>query len=262
MRSQDRERYLLETARDVGYVSMRDAADWADTSIETIRRDINKLAKEGKLVKVRGGAEPNKLTMRRDAEYTSRVHRHRDERQSIGREAAELVRDGSVVALDCGVSIQSVAQSLIGKNRLTVVTNSLPTATILVHLVDTGELRGRVIFVGGELNTENRFTKGSSVTEEIDKYYFDIAFISCTSLSEAGVSSYTLEECAYSKHLIERSACSVLIAESDKIGKSSLLEFAKLRDFDRIITDSKNKIPQNLEKYLSEHNIALTVAKK
>ena len=55
MRSKDREKYLLETARDVGFVSIRDAAEWADTSIETIRRDINKLAKEGKLVKVRGG---------------------------------------------------------------------------------------------------------------------------------------------------------------------------------------------------------------
>ena len=261
MRSKDREKYLLETARDVGFVSIRDAAEWADTSIETIRRDINKLAKEGKLVKVRGGAEPDKLSMRHDAAYTTRVHRHRDERQSIGRAAAELVKDGSVVALDCGVSIQAVAQSLTGKHRLTIITNSLPTATILVHLIQTGELNGRIVFIGGELNTENRFTKGSAVTEEIDRFFFDIAFISCTSLSEAGVSSYTLDECAYSRHLIARSARSVLIAESEKIGKSSLYEFAKLRDFDAVITDRKNKIPQNLEKYLSEHNIEFTVAR-
>ncbi len=261
MRSEDRQKYILSVAQNLGFVSIREAAEYTKTSIETVRRDINKLSLEGKLEKVRGGAEPTKLALRRDADYLQRVHHNKSERRSIGREAAAMVKSGDVVALDCGVSIQSVAENLHGLNSLTVVTNSLPTATILLHKINAGELRGRVIMIGGEFNVENRFTKGPMVTEEVDKYYFDISFISCTSLSEDGVSSYTLDECGLSRHLIARSARSVLVAESEKIGKNSLYEFAKLCDFDKIITDDANKLPQKLEKYLTEHNTEICVVK-
>ena len=260
-RSEYRQKYILSIAKENGFVSISDAAKHLDVSIETVRRDINKLCESNALKKVRGGAAPIKLSIRKDADYTLRIRHNQQEKLTIGMEAAKLIRDGSVVALDCGVSIQSVAHCVSGVQNVTFVTNAIPTASILLDKLASGEISGHVIMIGGEMDAKNKFSKGTPATDLIDKYYFDISFISCTALSSKRVSLCSLDECSYSKHLIERSAVSVLIAESDKVGKNSVCSFAKTTDFDRIITDDKIQIPSEFEKELKGTKTELTIVK-
>lgn len=260
-RSEERQKFILRVAKESGFVSISDIARRLDVSIETIRRDINKLCEGNQLKKVRGGASPTKLPIRKDTDYTLRIRHNQHEKLTIGMEAATLIRDGNVVALDCGVSVQSIAHCVSGLQNITFVTNSIPTASILLDKFATGEISGRVILIGGEMDVLNRFSKGASATDLIDKYYFDISFISCTALSIDEVSSYSLDECAYSKHLIERSALSVLIAESEKVGKNSVCGFAKLSDFDKIIVDDRIGMPPEFEKALEDSKTELVIVK-
>ena len=109
------------------------------------------------------------------------------------------------------------------------------------------------------MDTQNRFSKGAAVTDTIDKYCADIAFISCTALSAENVSSYSLGECYFSSHVMSRTAVSVLIAESEKLGKNSVYSFAKITDFDRIITDNKNEMPGSTLKILEDSDTRLTI---
>ena len=258
-RSKDRQKYILSVAKENGFVAISEAAKHLDVSIETVRRDITKLCSENVLKKVRGGASPIKLPIRKDADYLSRIRHNQHEKFTIGMEAARLIRDGSVVALDCGVSIQAIAHCVSGVQNVTFVTNSIPTASILLDKIATGEINGSVIMIGGEMDAKNKFSRGSSTTDLIDKYYFDISFISCTALSPKNVSLSGLDECSYSKHLIERSAMSVLIAESNKVGKNSVCSFAKISDFDKIIIDDKIQIPSDFEKEIQNTKAELII---
>ena len=251
MKFEKRENYILDTAESFGFVSISEAARHLDVSIETVRRDINKLCATGRLKKTRGGALPVKEQFRRDSEYKARMLNNREEKLSVGATAAAMIRDNSVVALDCGVSIQSVATHVSGVKDVTFVTNSLPISMILMHKMSDGDITGRVILIGGELDVENKFSKGAAAAELVEKFCFDIAFISCTAVSSM-VSSYNMDECAFSSRLLRRAAHSVLVADSDKLGRTSLFSFARISDFDFLIVDSKRAVPSELDKVLKE----------
>ena len=259
MRTEERQKYILNVAKSDGFVSISKVAEHLSISVETVRRDINKLCKENQLRKAHGGAVPVKVPVRKDADYLMRLHSNQQEKIAIGAEAALLIRDGSVVALDCGVSIQAMTKCISGVRNVTFVTNAIPTASILLDKIESGEITGHVILIGGELEANNRFSMGAYVNETLKRYHFDIAFVSCTALSADGASLYTLSECAYSAQMMAQSATSVLLAESIKLGKNSVCTFAKLTEFERIITDSKNEIPPDIEKAIENSNTKLII---
>ena len=259
MRSEERQNYILKIAQEHGFVSIEAVAKTLDVSIETIRRDINKLCENESLRKTRGGAVPNKLICRKDVEYLSRIKSNQQVKLTIGSFAASMIHDGSVVALDAGVSIQSIAHRISGVKNVTFITNSIAIANILIDKFNAHEAEGRIIVVGGELDVSNRFSKGALATNFIRDYHFDIAFVSCTALSCDAVSSYSLDECSYSRQLIEQSSYSILIAESDKIGKNSVCSFAKISDFNEIITDNRNQISDDFKKKCEEKNTKLVI---
>ena len=259
MRAEERQSYILKIAKENGFASISSIAKELDVSIETVRRDINKLCEANLLKKARGGAVISKPSCRKDVNYTLRVRSNQHAKLTIGMEAASMIRDGSVIALDAGVSVQAIARCVSGVKNVTFITNSISVASILLDRFNTEDVSGRIIFIGGEIDILNRFSKGASATNTIMNYYFDIAFISCTALSSEAVSSYNLDECTYSKQLMERSSYSVLIAESDKIGKNSVCSFAKISDFNRIITDDKNEIPADIERICERSKTDLVV---
>lgn len=259
-KKQNRQDYIMSVAYDLGVVSKERMAKELHTSVETIRRDIAELCDKKLLKKTLRGAEPYKSIVRHDASYISRVHQNRKELRTIGEAACSLIRDGMIIAFDSDTSIQGVAELISGYKNLTCVTASLPTAMLLFNKIEAGEFSGRVILVGGELNRD-RCTAGSSANGEVIRYHFDLAFISCTSLSISGASSYNLDLCNFSRQLISNSVESVLIAESEKVGSNSLFCFADLSEFDRIIVDNKHNIPSKIKDYLEENNVSLTIVK-
>ncbi len=259
MRTEERQKYILNVAKAEGFVSISRVAEHLNISVETVRRDINKLCDENQLKKAHGGAVPIKLPIRKDANYLMRLHLNQQEKIAIGAEAATMIRDGSVVALDCGVSIQVMAKCISGVQNVTFVTNSIPIAANLLDKLESGEITGRVILIGGEVESNNRFSMGAEVNRTLERYHFDVAFVSCTALSADGASSYTLSECAYSAQMMAQSTTSILLAESVKLGKNSVCAFARLTEFERIITDSKNEVPLDIEKALENSNTKLVI---
>lgn len=256
-RPEDRESYILTSIKENGFASINDTAKKFGVSIETVRRDINKLCKENLVKKVRGGAVLSKPFCRKDDDYFLRMKSNQHQKLSIGMMAASMIRDGSVVAFDAGVSIQSVASCVSDVKNVTFVTNSISIASILLNKFYSGEISGRIIFIGGELDIQNRFSKGAFAASAVNDYYFDISFVSCTAISLDSASSYCLDECSYSKQLISRSSTSVLIAESNKIGKNSICRFAQISDFDTIITDDKNPVSDEFKRKCEESKTEL-----
>lgn len=260
MHQQKRFEYILNTANEHGFVSISETAKFLDVSTETIRRDINKLTKNAQLKKIRGGATSLKPKFRTDPEYQLRNHYKQYSKLSIGAEAAKMIQDNSVVAFAVGTSIEAVASSIHGVHGVTLVTSSLDVATILLEKIKKGDIDGQVIFVGGILDVENRFAKGTAATDWLDKTHFNLAFISCTAANEDGVYTYDLEECNYDQHLIERSACSVLLAERDKLNKASTHTIAPFGAFNALFTDNSEPLPKGLLNSLEASNVKLTIA--
>ena len=198
-------------------------------------------------------------SFRRDIDYIYRLHHNQKQKKNIGLKAAQMIKNNTVVGLDCGVSVQSIAASISGVENVIFVTNSLPVAVILLQKIQSSEISGKLIFVGGEMDLQNRFSKGATSIDMIGRFHFDIAFVSCTAVASDGIFSYSLDECAYSSCLVANSHRTVLVAESDKLSKYSLYKFADFSDIDDLIVDDIVPIPHDLCTAISNENVALVV---
>ena len=91
---------------------------------ETIRRDLEKLEKEGFVKKTYGGAVLNKNSTI-DMPLKIREKTNRKEKQKIAQTVASLIEDGESIMLDSSSTSLMIAQELKKKKKLTVITNSV-----------------------------------------------------------------------------------------------------------------------------------------
>ncbi len=259
MRAEERHKYILNSIKKNGFVSILEAAAALDVSDETIRRDINILSEKNLLKKVRGGASPIKLQYRKEQEYLRKNSDNQTERLAICKEAANIFHSNMVVALTRGTAMTTTAKLLSGLNDVTFVVNSLSLAEELAERIRIGEISGDVIMTGGELCMKTGSLVGNAATDMLDTFTFNLSICTCTALSAEGASVYLPTDSAYFSRVAKRSAVSVLLVESFKLGKKSTCTYAKLSDFDRIITDDKIPVPNDILKALENSKTELIV---
>lgn len=124
-----RQSAILREVTARGSCAVADLARRLEVSGETIRRDIKRLASEGLLRKVHGGAMlPASL---HEDSFQQRMGANAEAKQAIARAAAAHVADGDTLAFDTGTTTAYVARALAGRRDLLVVTNSLDIAGTL-----------------------------------------------------------------------------------------------------------------------------------
>ena len=259
MRSEERQAYILKQARKNGFVSIPKTAEILEVSVETVRRDVNMLCSKNLLRKVHGGASPIKTPIRKDPDLRVRIHQNQQEKIAIGKAAEALIHPGDVVALGYGATVQTMVSCLSNLQDVTFVTNSLIVGGMLLDKLTSGEITGKVLMVGGELNTQSRNTEGTFMIDALDQFYFDLAIISCSSLSTGGATNSTAAASGFGRHLMNHAASTILLVDSEKLGKNSVCRFAGLTDFDHIITDNKAPCPNEILEQLIGSNTQLTV---
>ncbi len=141
---------LLELLAAAGQLQVEEAAKALGVSEATVRRDLDELASQQMLTRIRGGAVAKGVTYDLPLRYKS--ERHPSEKQRIAAVAAGLVRPGQVAGLNGGTTTTEVARALATRRDLnsqvpppavTVVTNALNIATELavrqhIKIVATG----------------------------------------------------------------------------------------------------------------------------
>lgn len=259
MRSEQRKLHILNTAQDNGFVSIPKTAQLLGVSVETIRRDIDALCQKNQLKKVYGGAVPVKSPIWRSTKNSRKTEKTQQGKIAIAMEAAKMIRDDNVVVLDCSEATEFLARYIQDVHRVTFVVSSLRIATILADKINAGDISGTVIMAGGQIITTSYRTYTMSALDIIDRYYYDLAFISTTGLSATGASTTSTNPGMFTQHMMRRASSCVLLVESHKLGKHSVMDFAKPTDFDRIITDDTHPCPADLLEVLENSETELTV---
>jgi DeoR/GlpR family transcriptional regulator of sugar metabolism len=222
---------IRQDALDHGYVSIDALAASLDVSAMTIHRDLDALASEGWLLKVRGGARIHPAALL-DTTVRSRAERNIPEKRAIAAQALTHVRQGHVVFLDESTSASAMIDALPQRGPLTVVTNSLSVITRL-----SGEPGIDVISTGGTYRHGYDAFFGMIATDAASRLQADILFMSTTAIDH-GYCCHKSEETVQFKHaLIKSSAFKVLLVDHSKFGLRALHKLAPVTDFDLIITD-------------------------
>ena len=203
-------------------------------SEETIRRDLDKLEKEGYCVKSYGGAVLRE-DISIDIPFSIRKNHQINEKQHIAELAATLISEGEHIFLDASSTAVFVARKLKEMEHLTVITNALD---ILMELAD---MQGwNVICTGGEMKQGYLAFLGSKAEEAIRSCYADTVVFSCKALDiKMGMMESQPCFADVKKAMISHAGRKILAVDHSKFGKTSYAISSRLEDIDIVLTDTE-----------------------
>lgn len=249
----ERRKRIMEMIKEKNSVLVTELSKFFSVTEETIRRDLEKLEKEGLLKRTYGGAVLHEST-NVELPFNIRVGTNPEGKKVIGIKAAEFIEDGDSIILDSSSTALQVAKNIKDKSRITVITNSEKVILELSNAADC-----KVISTGGTLKANSMSLVGHWAEKAIQNYNVDKAVISCAgaSLSKGFTDSNELEA-EVKKAMINSSAKVFLVIDSTKFDKVSFIKTADFKNIDYIFTDKK--LSEQWEKQIEENKIKLIYA--
>lgn len=247
----ERQRQILQFINSNGIASITFLAKQLNVSHMTIRRDIQKLEEEGKVVSVSGGVQLlERLTLELPHHDKSKLFH--DQKSAIGAIAIQFIPIGSTIYLDAGTTTLEIAYQLAERDDLLVVTNDF----IIAHFLSNSG-KCEIIHIGGSVCKENFSTAGSLAAEFLKNISIDIAFISTSSWNLKGLTTPYENKIPVKKAILESSKKNILVTDSSKYGKFATFFVYSLSVFDQIICDSN--LPDNVKESLRLLGVELTL---
>ncbi|MBQ8308724.1 MAG: DeoR/GlpR transcriptional regulator [Clostridia bacterium] len=199
-------------------------------SLVTIRSDLDALERDGKLVRMAGGAVlpsgGNHSPRHSIANY--------EQKREIAETVAQTIQDGDTLFINSGTTTLLVADALKNKKNLSVVTNSLSVASALGSSF-------RVILLGGLINAQYNFTYGADTQEYLNRFSADWAILSVDGVSDQGeISTCHAEEAIVDRLMITRAKKVLIVADETKIGRTGFSYVCHCDDKIKILTNKKS----------------------
>ena len=229
----ERQVNLIRLVEELGTIRVSEMSKKFEVTEETIRRDLERLEKEGFLTRIHGGAISNKKTGN-EIPVLKRQDLNIEEKQAIASKAASFVEDGDIIALDASTTALQMTK-YINDKEITVITNSIGvTLELAKHPNIT------VITVGGYLLNDSMSFVGASTEKVIEEYHVDKFFFSCIGFDvKRGISEVNEQQAQIKKKFISISAELFLLADHSKYGHRSLIRITNLNKINYLITDHK-----------------------
>jgi DeoR/GlpR family transcriptional regulator of sugar metabolism len=203
-------------------------------SVETIRRDLLTLEREGLVRRVYGGATRAGLE-EYEPPFEMRRTQHLEAKRAMGLLAASLVEANDTLVLDIGTSVAEVARALGADYRGKVLTNSLLAAVELSE-----RERVEVITSGGVLRSGDLACSGPHTEAFFSAYHVDKAFLGSGGVHpEIGLTDYHPSEVASRQIIVKHAAETYVMADSTKLGRIALAEVCALDNLTAVITDDR-----------------------
>lgn len=246
----ERKNEILAKLLAEGKVIVSDVAELYSVTEETIRRDLDKLEKEGLAKKTYGGAVKVE-NVNVELPYTVRKQTNVHGKRLIAEKIATLIKDGDYLLLDSSTTALFTVKTISDLHNITLLTNSIE---VLLEMPQNSDWR--VICTGGEFMQSSLSFAGRQVESIIDDYNVDLAVISCKGLDmEKGITD-TRDYSAQIKKSFMKSAKKVLLAvDSTKFDKTSFVRFADISDVDIVVTDTEPS--EEWKNYFANNNVEL-----
>ncbi|MBE6548892.1 MAG: DeoR/GlpR transcriptional regulator [Ruminococcaceae bacterium] len=230
----ERRREILARLTNNGKVIVSELAKDFNVTEETIRRDLEKLDKEGLASKTYGGAV-SKHSSAIDLPYNVRESVNIEQKQRIAETISDLIHDGDRLMLDSSSTALYVLKRLKDKKNLTIITNSVK---ILLELADKPDWT--VLSTGGILKKGALSLTGSSAEKMINSYHVDTAICSCKGLdAELGVTDSNESDSLIKQAMFHSAERSILVVDIEKFDKKSFVKVCEFGDVDLIATNTE-----------------------
>ena len=233
--AEERQEHIARIVEEHGRARVSDLSSGFGVSTVTIRKDLEKLELQGRLVRTHGGAV---AASRAGAEraFDVRERLQRPEKDAIGREAAAMVVDGESIALDASTTALALARHLKARGgwlHLTVITNGLRIAAELA-----GHPGITVAMPGGFLRWEALSLVGPLGEGLFEKVNIQTAYMGAAGFSiDAGLSDATEEEAQIKRLMVDGASRTVALVDHSKWERAAFATFCRTADLAAVVTD-------------------------
>ena len=244
---------ILELLREDGSAKVSNLAQLFKVTEVTIRQDLERLEKEGQIVREHGGAYLKNVEDQ--VKNFSLTHQENmDKKGVIAEKSLEFINSGDTIILDSGTTTTEIAKKLKGMKNLTVITNALNIALML-----GGDPNIEVFVTGGEFKPPTLSLTGQKAADFFEGLNVQKLFLATSGISlRAGLTYPSISDLVVKKAMIDAADVTYLVADSSKFGRSALASLGALSLIDYIITDEG--IGKKHQKVFEEHEIELIIA--
>lgn len=239
MHATEREELILRMLRRRGFISFQEVEAELDASPATLRRDLERMDREGRLARVRGGAKlldapeaPGSSQHLTGAPFHENIALNREQKAAIGRAAAKLCAPGSALMIDGGSTTLQMCPHLAGLN-LQVLTNSLHIVSALLPQSGT-----RVLVPAGAVFREQNIILSAAGEESMPRFYAPKLFMGAASVGSQGIMQADVVLVAAERRLIDRADEIIVLVDSSKFRGPSGNVVCDLEEIDVVVTDA------------------------
>ncbi|MBQ7399164.1 MAG: DeoR/GlpR transcriptional regulator [Clostridia bacterium] len=169
---------IMQILRENGYVSVKYLCGEVGYSKATVNRDLNFMEKQKMITRSYGAVE---IIEKKDVELEFRYHKMKREKLKLCKAAAELVNDGDIIFVDSSSTTEFIAQYLIKKNDVTVITSNTAVVSYLSRFSNI-----KVICLGGEIMEPPSMLGGELCVKNAMEYKADKLFFSSHGINDDG----------------------------------------------------------------------------
>ena len=243
----NRDQMILQWINQQGKASVAELAEKCEMSVETIRRDLNRLEKKGLLYRTHGGAMSNKTTDL-GSFFQTRQHINAVAKRHIAKNALELVYENAVIGLDASSTSWYFAH-LMPDIPCTVVTNSMFNINALVNKTNI-----KTIVTGGVYSPKYEAFYGPLSEYLLQRLHINFAILSCSGIDNEGNIWESNElNAPLKRKMMEASEQCYLLADQSKFEKKSLIQLTELNKINTLFTDSP--LPERLQLYCEKMDV-------
>jgi DeoR/GlpR family transcriptional regulator of sugar metabolism len=227
----DRRHRSLDRVAEEQTIHIRELAGELGVSEMTIRRDITRLERDGFLRRTYGGATAH-VTRSLELAFNARALQSASAKRLIGMTAAPLVAGASTLFIGTGTTAEQLALFLPARDDVTIITNSLPVASLL------GTRPGRVVILGGGVRRDELCCVGPVACATVRRYHADVAVLSGAALSpRTGLTELDDETAEVHRLMTEHSDALVTVADGSKLGTVAPAVVVPVAAISTLVTD-------------------------
>lgn len=238
-----RQNDLMNLFDETGTLWVNDAAKILQVSPITIRRDLQELEQNNRVIRFHGGAHLIKQDAPILPQVSIRGNLQTEQKLNIAKYAASLVNfDRITVFLNAGTTTYLVIKELCDSN-IRIITNNAAA----LDLFDTSK-NAELILTGGRFNSRNRSYEGDLANVLLSRVHADMCILGVNGISsQEGITTYSYQETLLNQTMIKRcTGKKIIVADGTKVGKLYCFTSLALSDIDILVTDSSAD-PHELE---------------
>lgn len=250
---EERHKCILDLLEKEGKIFVKDLSERFQISESMVRKDLQVLEKQNLLKRTYGGAIKVNRQIANEVSYLQRINNDIDVKEKVAEKAYEMINDNDTVFLDASSISYCIAKLIAGgSKKVTVITNMIVMSSVIECTENI-----QLIYIGGNYNSIAGGTIGSHAISCIKNYHCNKAFVGCAGISfEDGSLSTAISEDANTKRAImDISKERYLLLLNERFNIDAVFNFAKISDFDSIITESMPS--ENIINELKKYNVNL-----